>query len=92
MRFRTVYIVLGIAPLRLLAVPTLAMVFTDNVNWGLEDFAVAAVLIFGLGISIAFVRKKFNRPVWIICVITLLFLLLWAELAVGVFGSLIAEN
>jgi hypothetical protein len=50
-------------------------------------------LLLGLGMTIIFVLKKFkqspNRLSYISAVI-IVFLLIWAELAVGVFGSPLA--
>lgn len=79
----------------LLAIPAIAMLFTDDVNWGPEDFLVAGFLIFGLGVLIALARQRISKKHNRITIITmgiLMFLLLWLELAVGVFGSPIAGN
>ena len=91
MTSKTLFVILGIT-LGLLAVPAIAMFFSDEVNWGPGDFVVVGLLIFGLGTAIAFARKKAKRHPWVIALIVLFFLLLWAELAVGVFGSPIAGN
>ena len=78
-------IVLGI-----LLVPLLAMQFTSEVNWGIEDFALMAVLLFGTGLLIEvvlrYVQSKGNRILLCSLIIIALFLV-WAELAVGIFGS-----
>lgn len=79
----------------LLLIPFVAMQFTNEVNWSAMDFIVAGVLLFGTGLSIEFVLRKVktrkNRI--IICgIILLVLLLLWMELAVGLFGSPIAGN
>jgi len=71
------------------------MQFTNEVNWSAMDFVVAGVLLLGTGLSIEFVIRKVktrkNRI--IICgIILLVLLLLWIELAVGLFGSPIAGN
>lgn len=66
------------------------MQFTDAVNWTLFDFVIAGALLLGTGLTCEFVIRKINRiKVRIaICVALLLILLLiWAELAVGVFGT-----
>lgn len=91
MKSKTLFVILGIT-LGLLAVPAIAMFFSDEVNWGPGDFVVAGLLIFGLGTAIALARKKAKRHPWVIVLIVLFFLLLWAELAVGVFGSPIAGD
>ncbi len=78
-------IVLGI-----LLVPLIAMQFTSEVNWGIEDFALMAVLLFGTGLLIEvvlrYVQSKGNRILLCSLIIIALFLV-WAELAVGIFGS-----
>lgn len=79
----------------LLLIPFVAMQFTNEVNWSAMDFVVAGVLLLGTGLSIEFVIRKVktrkNRI--IICgIILLVLLLLWIELAVGLFGSPIAGN
>ena len=74
----------------ILFVPFIAMQFTDEVNWDAADFIVAAVLLFGTGLVLEFVAKKFkNSPhkILVLIVIILLFLLTWVELAVGIFGT-----
>ena len=78
-------IVLGI-----LLVPLIAMQVTSEVNWGVEDFALMAVLLFGTGLLIEvvlrYVQSKGNRILLCSLIIIALFLV-WAELAVGIFGS-----
>lgn len=74
----------------LLLVPFIAMQFTNEVNWSVFDFAVAAVLLFGTGLLCEFVmrRVKTMKVRIIICAFILLALfLIWAELAVGIFGT-----
>ena len=74
----------------LLLIPLIAMQFTDEVNWSLFDFLIAAVLLFGTGFMIDLVIRKTNNlkyRVTILVVIIITFFLIWAELAVGVFGT-----
>jgi len=79
----------------LLLIPLIAMQFTTEVNWDFMDFVVAAILIIGSGICIEFVGRKVRKPVYktvaIISVLIIL-LLLWAELAVGIFGTPLAGS
>lgn len=59
------------------------------------DFVVAGVLLFGTGLTIQFVLRKVKtrkNRILICGIILLLLLLLWIELAVGIFGSPIAGN
>lgn len=78
-----------------LLIPFISMQFTNEVNWGLFDFIVAGTLLFGTGLTIDFIIRKIkstqNRII-IISIIFFLLLLLWAELAVGIFDSSIAGN
>ncbi|MCK9425913.1 MAG: hypothetical protein M0Q21_07750 [Ignavibacteriaceae bacterium] len=74
----------------LLLIPLIAMQFTDEVNWTVLDFVVAAILLLGTGLMCELVIRKINNIKYriAICVILLAALLLiWAELAVGIFGT-----
>jgi hypothetical protein len=74
----------------LLVMPLIAMQFTPEVKWTLRDFLVAAVLLFGTGITLEFVLRKVKTVKMRIAVCGLVLLalfLVWAELAVGIFGS-----
>ena len=74
----------------LLLIPLIAMQFTDEVNWTLFDFVVAGGLLFfaGLIFDLVFRKTKNVRNRIIISVILLIvFLLVWVELAVGIFGT-----
>lgn len=79
----------------LLMVPFVAMQFTAEVNWSLFDFVAMGVLLLivaliGEGIWRR-VQKKEHR--WMLLVaLALAFLLVWAELAVGIFGTPFAGN
>ena len=73
----------------LLLLPLIAMqLFTDEVKWTLFDFVVAAVLLLGTGLMCELVMRKVkkmgHRIVLCIALLTAL-LLVWAELAVGIF-------
>ncbi len=76
--------------LALLLIPLVAMQFTNEVNWSLFDFIIAAVLLFGTGFIIDLVIRKtksIKYRVAILILIVIAFILIWAELAVGVFGT-----
>ncbi len=58
--------------------------------WTVSDFVISGVLIFGTGIAIEVVKMKVKSTthrVVIIVAIVAAFLLVWAELAVGLFGT-----
>lgn len=84
-----------ISPLSLLLIPLFGNIFSNQVNWSLFDFIIMGLLLGMLGIIIHFilekVRDKTFRIVPIIFVL-IIFLLIWAELAVGIFGSPIAGS
>lgn len=79
----------------LLLIPFVAMQFTNEVNWSVMDFVMAAILLFGTSLVIEFVLRKVKSTKHriLICVIIIVILLLiWTELAVGIFGSPVAGN
>jgi len=90
---RLIGIVIFVAAL--LLIPFIAMQFSDEVNWTLIDFVIAGILLLGTGLVceliIRKVKTKKNRTVLIIAIILLL-LLIWAELAVGIFGTYLAGS
>ena len=85
---RLIWIVLTVV--LLLLIPLIAMQFTDEVNWTLSDFAVAGVLLLGTGLMFDLVMRKVNKikhRIVIYLAILVVLLLIWAELAVGIFGT-----
>jgi hypothetical protein len=86
-------IIIVFASLTLLLIPLIAMRFTDEVDWGLWDFVVAGVLLLGTGLMCELVIRKVKKIKYriAICISLLAFLLLiWAELAAGIFGTLLS--
>lgn len=77
-------------PLFILSIPLMAMQFTKEVNWTISDFLVMGILLFTTVFTIDFVLKKLktlkSRLILIVGTVVLL-ALVWAELAVGIFGS-----
>jgi hypothetical protein len=74
----------------LLLIPFIAMQFTDEVNWSLLDFVVAGALLLSTGLMCELVIRKIDKIKYriAICVALLVVLILiWAELAVGIFGT-----
>lgn len=72
----------------LLMIPLIAMQFTDEVQWGFFDFLVMGILLLATGLSIDFIARKVrNRQNRILMILGAIFafLLIWAELAVGIF-------
>lgn len=74
----------------LLLIPLVAMQFTNEVDWSLSDFLIMGVLLLGTGLLCELVLRKVKttgRRLAIIAAILFVFFLIWAELAVGIFGT-----
>jgi len=74
----------------LLSIPLIAMQFTNEVNWSLSDFIIGGALLLGTGLLIEVVArnvKSTKSRTGLVIAILLVLCLVWAELAVGVFGS-----
>lgn len=74
----------------ILSIPLIAMQFSEEVDWGLYDFVVIGALLFGTGMIYEFgitkLRTTAQQMVAAAVLLAVLFLI-WAELAVGIFGS-----
>lgn len=74
----------------LLLIPFTAMKFTNEVDWSLSDFIIMGILLLSVGLTFEFILRKVKttkqRIVFAIALF-LVFFLIWAELAVGIFGS-----
>ncbi len=90
---RLIGIVLTVA--FILFIPLTAMQFTDEVRWTLFDFVVAGVLLLSTGLLCELVLRKVRRTGYriAICGVLLMALILvWLELAVGIFGTPLAGS
>lgn len=79
----------------LLLVPLVAMQFTKAVNWSLFDFIIAGVLLLGTGLTCELVMRKVTKIEYRIALcgaVLLALFLIWAELAVGIFGTPLAGS
>lgn len=79
----------------LLLLPLVAMQFTDEVKWTLSDFVVAGILLLVAGLAVEFTMRKVKTTKLRIVAcgaLLLVFLLLWAELAVGILGTPISGH
>lgn len=74
----------------LLLIPLLLMLAGGEMMWSAFDFLVAGILLFLTGAGITLILGKVENPkyriLWIALVLLILFLV-WAELAVGIFGT-----
>jgi hypothetical protein len=74
----------------LLLIPLVAMQFTNEVNWDAADFIVMGGLLLGTGLMCELVIRKVKKTSYrvAICVaIVVALVLVWMELAVGIFGT-----
>lgn len=88
-------IIIGLVVIFLLLIPLVAMQFTTEVNWDLTDFVIMGILLSATGVGINWAITKIKNPrnrIIIGAVVLLIFLLIWAEMAVGLFGSPIAGS
>ncbi|MCH4551362.1 hypothetical protein [Aestuariibaculum lutulentum] len=87
--YKRMLIILGVISV-LLVIPFIAMQFSNEVNWSLFDFIVMGGLLLIVGLFLELILGTFRRPsvkIVLIVILFLLFLLTWAELAVGIFGT-----
>ena len=79
----------------LLLIPLIAMQFTDEVNWTITDFIIAGSLLVGTGLVCEIIMRKIknmNYKWGLIVAVLLIVILIWIELAVGIFGTPFAGN
>ena len=89
MKNKRLIIILG-AMTVLLLIPFIAMQLTNEVDWSVRDFAIMGVLLYGTGILCEIVLrtvKSVPNRILICAAVVIAFLLIWAELAVGIFGT-----
>ena len=82
-------------PLLLLLIPLIGMAITDEINWSAFDFIIMGSLLIALSIGINLVSthvKNLKNRFLYIGILVLIFMLIWAELAVGIFGTPFAGN
>jgi len=94
MRTKHIVIIL-IAVACILLIPFIGMQFTEEVNWSISDFVVMGTLLFltGFGINFSLQRFKTLKHRIMLCVgILIVLFIIWAELAVGIFGSPVAGS
>ncbi|SDG68235.1 hypothetical protein [Psychroflexus sediminis] len=85
-RFFIILLIIGF----ILLIPFIAMRFTNQVNWEAFDFLVMGAVLLSAGILAEFVLRQVRNTeyrIGILAILFILFLLIWAELAVGIFGS-----
>ena len=86
LRMKTILSIISL----LLLVPFIAMQFTNEVNWTVIDFVVMGGLLLFFGFTLDFLVGEMTSFYFKIILgigIVLIFLLIWAELAVGIVGT-----
>lgn len=89
MKNKRLKIILAAVPI-LLLIPFIAMQFTEEVNWTSLDFVLMGIILLSTGLLSEFVLRKVSKKKYriLLCIAIIIgFLLLWAELAVGIFGT-----
>ena len=74
----------------ILLIPLIAMQFTPEVDWTLADFLIASILLLGAGFLLEVAIRMIDNSAYriaLILVVLIALLLIWAELAVGLFGT-----
>ena len=77
-------------PLLLLLIPFIGNLTRSDVNWSVFDFIVMGLLLILLGIGLRLVSTKITSSkirILGIGLLTILFIAVWVELAVGFFSS-----
>ncbi|HIC32122.1 MAG TPA: hypothetical protein EYO76_09410 [Flavobacteriaceae bacterium] len=81
---------IALVVITILSIPFITMQFTSEVNWSTFDFIIASILLFGFITLAVYSIKSIKNPkirIGLILGIIILFLLIWTELAVGIFNS-----
>ena len=84
---RSIYAWTAVAIGVVLLIPLIAMQFTTEVVWTPGDFLAMGVLLFGLASGFVLLARRVRRRCRILIAVafTVVFLYIWAELAVGLF-------
>ena len=79
----------------MLLIPLIGTTITDEINWSTFDFIIMGSLLIALSIGINLVStrvKNLKNRFLYIGILVLIFILIWAELAVGIFGTPLAGS
>jgi len=74
----------------LLLIPLMAMPFTEDAHWTMFDFVAVGIMLFGVGMTLEFILRMVKTTAWriVACLVLFFFLfLVWAGLAVDIFGT-----
>lgn len=89
-KFKTWRILRWVTAIGILLMPLIGMQFTDEIQWGGEDFMAMGGMLLALLLAFEFIQQRIRGRIAIIAglVVVAAFLLVWAELAVGLFDQL----
>ena len=79
----------------LLLLPFVSSLLNDQIDWDILDYSVMGSMIFTAISLFFYTNRKFKKTkssYWIEIFILVIFLLLWAELAVGIFNTPLAGS
>ena len=70
------------------------MAISDEVQWSAFDFLIMGGLLISFVLIGNYIYTSFKdqKRTWLLYILVLVFLLVWAELAVGIFNSPIAGS
>ena len=77
------------SPLLVLLLPLIGVIVFD-LDWNIFDFLIMGLLILFFSIAINLILNHLNSSklrLILVLMLVILFLLIWAELAVGIFGT-----
>lgn len=80
----------AVITLLILSIPLIAMQFTQEVDWGVGDFIVMGILIFSMAVAYVLLARyapNFIHRAAIGSAAGTTFLMIWANLAVGLIGA-----
>ena len=86
---------IALITLFILLIPFIAMQFTNEVQWTIADFIIAGGLLFFAGLAIETVTRRIKNKTYMVVLLVAIFsilILIWIELAVGIFGTPFSGN
>ena len=90
-RLLIIVIIIGV----LMFIPLIAMQFTNELNWDLADFILMGILLLCTGFACELVLRNISstKNKIVLCgIILAMLIIIWAEFAVGIFGTPVAGS
>ena len=94
MKKKTIHIILYTIG-GILALALISDVTSEEMQWSAADYLIAAVILLAAAASIVFIKRKIagqRARLTAFVILAILFVLVWGELAVGLFGTPWAGN